>query len=227
MSKTVRSMFDSIAGRYDTLNHILSSGRDMSWRRRSVGLLPGLGVSMRVLDLCGGTGDFSLALRKSGFQGDCVLADFSRPMLGLSRKKSVLRAEPVLADALSPPFKEKTFDALLCAFGMRNLDNVEEGIHHAHGLLKTGGCFLTLEFFRPTTPFSRILYHILAPVLMPLVGKILGSRSSAYAYLADSVAGFCNVEEYRMKCQAAGFIEIQILSLDFGVAHAVLARKGI
>jgi ubiquinone/menaquinone biosynthesis methyltransferase len=225
MSFAIRQMFDSISNRYDTLNHVLSSGRDRAWRRKSVAMLPRFTGSARALDLCGGTGDFTAALRNAGYHGACVLADFSLPMLHLSRKKPGLKATPVQADALQPPFRDQAFEAVLCAFGMRNLDDVGKGVREIHGLLKPGGVFLTLEFFRPSTIFSRFLYRVVAPVVMPLVGKMLGSRASAYAYLAESVSGFNQVGEYMRRCEAAGFVQVRSHSLDFGVAHAVLAIK--
>ena len=159
MSQAIQSMFDAIAGRYDLLNRLLSAGRDVAWRRRSVRLLPPLGAGTRVLDLCGGTGDFTAALRNHGNRADlkpyCVLGDFSRPMLVLSVPKG-LAAAPVVLDALHPPPKAAAFDAVLCGFGMRNLDDTAAGIRAAHALLKPGGSFLTLEFFRPANPGCRL-----------------------------------------------------------------------
>ena len=235
MSQAIQSMFDGIAGRYDLLNRLLSGWRDVAWRRRSVRLLPPLGAGARVLDLCGGTGDFTAALQKqSGKQGlagsipFCVIGDFSRPMLALSVPKG-LDAPPVVLDALHPPLKDTTFDAILCGFGMRNLDDTAAGIRAVHALLKPGGSFLTLEFFRPANPFTRFFYGVLAPAFIPFSGWLFGSRNTksgdAYDYLVRSVKRFKTAEEYAALCRAAGFTATHIQAQDGGIAHAVLAVK--
>jgi demethylmenaquinone methyltransferase/2-methoxy-6-polyprenyl-1,4-benzoquinol methylase len=201
MSGAIQSMFDAIAGRYDLLNRVLSAGRDVAWRRKAVRLLPPsvLGPAARVLDLCGGTGDFTAALRRAGSRAGFLLGDFSRPMLVRALPKK-LAALPVVLDALAPPVKPSTLDAVLCGFGMRNLDDTEAGVRAVHALLKPGGTFVTLEFFRPTGWFARFFYGGLAPLFIPLTGRALGSRRTAYAYLVDSVRGFRSAEEYAGPC---------------------------
>ena len=226
MSRAIRSMFDSISGRYDRLNRTLSAGRDLVWRQKAAARLPALDSHARILDLCGGTGDFSLALRRRGIQSFCVLGDFSRPMLRLSRNKKELRAEPVVVDALHPAFRDQSFDLVLCGFGMRNLDDLQEGIRRVRHLLKPGGVFLTLEFFRPETAFTRFFYRLLAPAFIPLLGRALGSNREAYEYLVRSVQRFRSADEYAGLCVASGFESVEIVSCDFGIAHAVLAVKG-
>lgn len=227
MSQAIQSMFDAIAGRYDLLNRFLSAGRDVAWRRRSARLLQPLGARARVLDLCGGTGDFTVALqkaRRTASTTQFVLGDFSRPMLALSVPKG-LTAAPVVLDALHPPLKDATFDAVLCGFGMRNLDDTAAGIRAVHDLLKPGGAFLTLEFFRPANPFTWFFYGVLAPIFIPPLGWLLGSKRDAYDYLVRSVRRFRSAEEYAALCRAAGFITTRIQAQDGGIAHAVLAVK--
>ncbi len=224
MSRDVQTMFDEISGRYDRLNRVLSAGRDLAWRRKAVAMLPELGPEARVLDLCGGTGDFTAALRRRGSRAQCVIGDFSQPMLRLSRPKG-LDAPPVALDALRPPLKAASFDAVLCGFGMRNLDDTMQGIRAVHDLLKPGGIFVTLEFFRPDAPFARFFYGVMAPVFIPLTGKALGSRREAYEYLVRSVRRFRTAKEYAVMCREAGFGEARTRALDGGIAHAVAAAK--
>ncbi len=228
MSEAVRSMFDAIAGRYDALNHTLSAYRDVAWRRKAAAMLPAANLSAtdsKVLDLCGGTGDFCRALRNRGMESLCVIGDFSQPMLRLGRSKG-LSAGMAAMDALNPPFQAGTFDIVLCGFGMRNLDDPEEGVRLVHGLLKPGGAFLTLEFFRPQTAFTRFFYRVLAPAFIPLLGSVMGSRREAYEYLVKSVQRFRSAGEYADMCRAAGFKHVEVKACDFGIAHAVLAVKG-
>jgi demethylmenaquinone methyltransferase/2-methoxy-6-polyprenyl-1,4-benzoquinol methylase len=217
-------MFDSIAGRYDLLNRVLSGGRDKVWRNRAAGLLPVLRSDARILDLCGGTGDFCLALRRRGLTGHCLIGDLSRPMMALSRPKGV-RADLTVMDALSPPLREKSFEVVLCGFGMRNLPNLEAGIRQAYGLLKPGGLFLTLDFFRPEGVVPRFFYHGLAPLFIPFMGWALGSKKTAYVYLVQSVRAFRSVGEYAALCRETGFVQVKTAALDFGIAHAVVAVK--
>src|SRR4051812_25835666 len=125
MSQAVRSMFDSIAERYDRLNHALSLGRDAAWRRKAASLVPSR-PGAKILDLCGGTGDFCQALELHGAKAVSTVGDFSLPMLRLGKRKGI-SANWVVLDALAPPFREETFDVVLCGFGMRNLDRLSEG----------------------------------------------------------------------------------------------------
>lgn len=224
MSRAIRTMFDAIARRYDRLNHVLSAGRDLAWRRAAVRMPPLPGPDAAVLDLCGGTGDFTAALRKAGSTASCIIGDFSRPMLALSVPKN-LRAAPVVLDALRPPLHPAALDLVLCGFGMRNLDDTAAGIRVVHDLLKPGGSFVTLEFFRPAGAFARLFYGVLAPLFIPLMGALLGSRRTAYEYLVNSVRNFRTAEEYAALCRAAGFTDVKIRAHDFGIAHSVCATR--
>ncbi len=243
MGIAIRNMFDGIAGRYDFLNRFLSAGRDRVWRRRAAERLAGRGAAT-VLDLCGGTGDLwsswmeAERRRERGGHGIGpgrplgVIADFSLPMLLEARRKFVAapagpRHRPALVrmDALRPCFKPGRFDAVLCAYGMRNLDSLGTGLDEVTRLLKPGGLFITLEFFRPTTAFTRFFYGVLAPLSIPLLGGLFSSRRQAYAYLVDSIRRFCSVWEYRDRSRRAGFRDVDVVPCDFGISHIVTAVK--
>lgn len=239
MGKAIQQMFDGIAGRYDFLNRFLSAGRDQAWRRKAAESLQGKGVT-RVLDLCGGTGDFwhswMEAERRAGGDGTRrvgVIADFSLPMLQEARRKFVTgapsgsRAKPFLVrmDALHPCFKEGRFDAVTCAYGMRNLDSLGLGLDKITRLLRPGGIFVTLEFFRPTTAFTRFFYGVLAPLSIPLLGGLFSSRKQAYTYLVESIRKFCTVGEYSERSRQQGFRDVRVMACDFGISHIVTAVK--
>ncbi len=247
MGIAIQNMFDGIARRYDFLNHFLSAGRDRAWRRKAAGLLRS-GRSPRILDLCGGTGDFwktwdDLRVERaagegyggqgmSGKSSVGIIADFSLGMLQQARKKFPGRPEaetgPALVrmDALRPCFKAGSFDAVLCAYGMRNLDSVSSGIDEIGRLLRPGGMFITLEFFRPTTAFTRFFYNGLAPLSIPFLGWFFSSRKQAYAYLVESIRGFKSVGEYRDCFKDRGFRDVAVVPCDFGISHIVTAVKG-
>ena len=239
MAKAIQKMFDGIARRYDFLNHLLSAGRDKVWRKRAVARLDGR-EAPAVLDLCGGTGDFwkSWADRRKGNPGNArgwgVIADFSLPMLREARRKYVTgeglggAARPALVrmDALHPCFKAGSFDVVLCGYGMRNLDSLELGLEEVRRLLGPGGVFVTLEFFRPVTAFTRFFYHRLAPLSIPLLGGWVSSRREAYAYLVQSIRGFCSVSEYLEKSRQRGFQAVFSVPCDFGISHIVIGERG-
>ncbi|HLP40988.1 MAG TPA: ubiquinone/menaquinone biosynthesis methyltransferase [Fibrobacteria bacterium] len=245
MGIAIQNMFDGIAGRYDFLNRFLSAGRDRVWRRKAAERLMGRGAR-NLLDLCGGTGDFwhswieaeartgnaaeieqAAASRSFG-----VIADFSLPMLLEARRKFVAsapagRPRPALVrmDALHPCFKEGRFDAVICAYGMRNLDSLGLGLDQITSVLKPGGVFVTLEFFRPTTLFTRFFYGVMAPLAIPFLGWLFSSRRQAYAYLVDSIRRFCSVWEYRERSRQQGFRDVEVIPCDFGISHIVTAVK--
>lgn len=230
MSVTVKRLFDGIATRYDTLNHLLSAGRDKAWRRDAAAMA-GLRGSPAILDLCGGTGDFlhSILLGPSGQSAATlgVVADFSLPMLRGSRGK--FTKTPALVqragvDALALPFKANSFDAVFCGYGIRNLDDWRAGVQAIHRVLKPGGVFITLEFFRPETMFTRLFYGVLAPLAIPLIGGLM-SRKSAYEYLVASIRAFALVGDYAEGCRSLGFHQVSVKPCDFGITHIVMAQK--
>jgi demethylmenaquinone methyltransferase / 2-methoxy-6-polyprenyl-1,4-benzoquinol methylase len=228
MGIAIQNMFDGIARRYDFLNHFLSAGRDRAWRRKAAQCL-NAGTSARVLDLCGGTGDFWKTYvdqqTAAGSRPFGVIADFSLPMLLEARRK--FKAPPIVRmDALKPCFKPGAFDVVLCAYGMRNLDSISTGMDEIRGLLKPGGVFVTLEFFRPTTAFTRLFYNGLAPLSIPFLGWFFSSRRQAYAYLVDSIRKFKSADEYGDCARRQGFKDVNVIPCDFGISHIVTAVKG-
>ncbi len=235
MGLAIQKMFDSIAGRYDFLNHFLSAGRDRVWRKKASGQLQTPNVR-RLLDLCGGTGDFWQAWEMSRGatepEGVGVIADFSMGMLlqgkaKFSSSKSRARCSPHLVrmDALQPCFRPGTFDAVVCGYGMRNLDSTEVGIDQVRELLRPGGTFVTLEFFRPTTLFTRLFYNVLAPLGIPVLGWAFASRREAYVYLVTSIRKFFSAHEYKVATQNRGFTRVQVIPCDFGISHIITAVK--
>ncbi len=230
MNVTVKRLFDGIATRYDTLNHLLSAGRDKAWRRDAAALAD-LRGSPAILDLCGGTGDFlhSILQGASGQSKETlgIVADFSLPMLRGSRGKfaqTSARVQRAGVDALALPFKPNSFDAVFCGYGIRNLDDWHRGLQAIHQVLKPGGVFITLEFFRPETLFTRLFYGVIAPLAIPLIGGLM-SRKAAYEYLVSSIRAFAPVEDYAEGCRSLGFQKVSVKACDFGITHIVIARK--
>lgn len=221
MSQAVQTMFDRISGRYDLLNHVLSGSRDISWRRSCMRHLPS--APSRILDLCGGTGDFLLTAKKAGRAApDSRVADFA---FGMMRALPAKGLPPgIQADALRLPFRDASFDAVTCGFGMRNLDDLRAGAVEVRRVLRTGGVFVTLEFFRPETLVARTFYSGIAPLMIPLVGSLLGSRRDAYEYLVTSIRRFSSAGEYAQILSESGYRVTAVRPLDFGLCYAVVAE---
>ena len=223
MPSPIRAMFDQIHKRYDLLNHLMSAGRDIAWRKKCCKKLPKRGNAV-VLDLCGGTGDFSLAFKKfSGEPKLSIVGDFAGKMLSVAAKKNSALI-PVQMDATDIPLANGSVDFILNGFGMRNVQNIDLAFSEAFRVLKHGGYFATLEFFKPEKKIARLFYQRIAPLAIPFAGMVLSKRN-AYRYLVLSILNFMSSREYAAKARSAGFALRSINSLDGGLAHIILLEK--
>ncbi len=217
----VRAMFDRIAPTYDLLNHLMSGGIDVAWRKRAIEELAGA-PSGAILDLCAGTMDLTALLAKRFPSERIVASDFAPQMLERGRRKAP-RAEVVVADAMELPFADGSFSSVICGFGMRNLSDTSRGAREARRVLVPGGIFVTLEFFKPSTLATRAFHTAYAKVVLPAVGGIVSGDRAAYAYLAKSMDGFLNRREYEQALGNAGFVAVRGVDLTLGVASIVTA----
>ena len=224
MKSPVRKMFDEIANRYDFLNHTLSCFQDILWRRSCCRELRALKPGKRLLDLCGGTGDFAATYEKfNGKPNVAVLGDFSFGMLkGAAGKKTV--AVPVQLDAMKMPFGDASFDVVLNGFGMRNLPDAEGGLCESARVLSAGGYLQVLEFFSPRNAFNKLFYKRLAPLFIPVLGAFFSKRE-AYEYLVNSVLRFLPVSDFVALAEKNGFELVHVKPCFFGVAYRVLLRR--
>ncbi len=197
----VRRMFDRIAPVYDSMNRLMTAGLDRRWRVATARAVVRDGD--RVLDVCCGTGDLSIAAREAG--GEVTGLDFSEPMLARAREKSS-DIDWVSGDALALPFPDGSFDAATVGFGVRNLDDLERGLAELRRVLVPGGRLAILEITRPRgllAPFYRFWFD----GVIPLAGKVLPG-GSAYSYLPASVRRFPAPEGLAKLLDEAGFDEI-------------------
>ena len=225
MISPVRKMFDGIACRYDFLNHFLSCGQDILWRRCCCRQLKRLGAGRRLLDLCGGTGDFAVTYEKLCVNPDmAVLGDFSFGMLkGSAGKKTV--ATPVQLDAMRIPFADASFDVVLNGFGMRNVPDARGALQESFRVLSPGGYLCVLEFFAPRNPFNRFFYGCLAPVFIPLLGAFFSGKKEAYEYLVNSIKRFLPVRDFCQMAETCGFQVVKVKSFNGGISYGVFLRK--
>ena len=216
----VRRMFDSIAPRYDLLNHLLSLNIDRLWRRRAVDLLRWERAPRGdYLDNCAGTMDLSAELaRRAGFGGRVVGSDFTFAMLrGGVHKLDALAVAPVCADALALPYPDAAFDGATVGFGVRNLADLDEGLREMARVLKPGARVVILEFTTPHWQPFRGLYFFYFLRVLPMVGRLVSQHGSAYSYLPESVLRFPEPDELARRMERAGFREVGWKRLTGGI----------
>ena len=224
-----RDMFNAIARRYDLLNHLLSGGVDVYWRRRAL-LAAQDKRPQRILDLATGTGDFALAADRLGPQ-QVVGIDMAIEMLRLGAAKVAAkgpsaRVELLVGDAEQLPFQDNTFDMVTGAFGVRNFGHIPSGLAEAHRVLKPGGQLLVLDFCEPTAPLFRQLYLFYFHKVLPLIGGLISGQRRAYAYLPRSVGTFPQGQAFVELLVAAGFRQAQYAPLTLGIAAVYQGVKG-
>lgn len=234
-ARRVREMFSTIAARYDLLNHLLSVNTDKRWRRRVAktihATLPPFPSSgrdrARILDVACGTGDLSLTLFESG-DARVVGIDFCRPMLRIAASKASrlgFEVPFIEGDALSLPFRDRSFEAVTIAFGLRNLAGVEAGFEELFRVLKPGGRVAVLEFSKPTTPVLRSLFRVYFTKVLPLFGGLISGSMSAYKYLPDSVSRFPDQTELASMMRQVGFADVTFHNLSGGIAALHLGMR--
>jgi demethylmenaquinone methyltransferase/2-methoxy-6-polyprenyl-1,4-benzoquinol methylase len=213
---TIRHHFDEIAGRYDLANRVLSLGIDVRWRRFAIRQLTSVPAGAAILDLACGTCDMARELMRRRPGDRVVGADLSRRMLELGRKK-VNGMGLVNAPAEALPFADGTFDAVMIAFGIRNVPDYPAGLREMLRVLKPGGKACILEFSTPpNTLFSRV-YRLYFLHVLPRIGGWLTGRQAAYRYLTDSVSDFPGADALQQAMQDAGFADVAYRRLTAGI----------
>lgn len=228
-TERVRGIFSTIAGRYDSFNALASMGIDRSWRRALVKACA-IGPESRVLDLCAGTGDVSLAVARQAVPAEVVVTDFTPEMLEIARAKARDYSGPTRltfehADAQALPFDDASFDVATVAFGVRNLPERARNFAEVLRVLKPGGRYVVLEFSRPTFAPWRGVYHAYLSVGIPTIGGILTGDRESFVYLNRSIRRFPAQAELAAELRAAGFSAITWRDLTGGVVALHTAIK--
>ena len=212
----IRSMFASIATRYDRANTILSAGVHHLWRRRAV-RRAGVRRGQRVLDCATGTGDLAIRFRDAG--ADVVGIDFTPEMIELARAKApAIRFE--VADVTSLPFSNDSFDIASIGFGIRNVANPAKGIAEMARVVRPGGRVVVLEFGQPHNRVLRPIYASYRKHCLPRLGAAVTGHREAYDYLESSVGQFASGKEFvELMHSSARFDRITFEPLSFGIAY--------
>lgn len=233
-AETVQQMFNTIAPRYDLLNHVLSANIDRLWWRRTANEFHEILVDPQaaILDICCGTGDLTMALLRHRPQNarSILAADFAHGMLIRGAQKFGLASSnratafPLEADALHLPLRPASLDLIVTAFGFRNLANYEAGLREYNRVLKPGGRLGILEFSEPGGVIGKA-YALYFHRILPVIGRLICGRNGPYNYLPASVGAFPPPSELLELMGQTGFSNCRWQSYTFGIAGLYTAVR--
>lgn len=225
----VEEMFDNIAPTYDTLNHRLSWNIDKYWRRKAIDKLRPYRPK-RILDVATGTGDFAIEAARSLQPKELLGTDISEGMMQVGRDKvaamgldSVIRFQR--EDCLALSLADDSFDAVTAAFGIRNFQNLEQGLREMWRVLRKGGHLCVIELTTPVGFPMRQLFSIYSHTVLPLYGRLISKDTKAYSYLTQTIEAFPQGEAMEQILRRAGFAEASFQRLTFGICTLYFATK--
>ncbi|GAA4648461.1 bifunctional demethylmenaquinone methyltransferase/2-methoxy-6-polyprenyl-1,4-benzoquinol methylase UbiE [Kistimonas scapharcae] len=227
--KLVAEVFQSVAGKYDLMNDLMSMGVHRLWKRFTIEMSaarPG----QKILDIAGGTGDLTAKFAKIvGDQGQVVLADINDAMLEVGRDKLTDagvcgNVDYVQANAEDLPFTDNTFDCITIAFGLRNVTDKDKALRSMNRVLKPGGRLLVLEFSRTDNQLLSKLYDAYSFTALPLMGKLIADDAESYRYLAESIRMHPDQDTLEQMMKSAGFVQTGYHNMTGGI---VALHKGI
>lgn len=227
--KLVETMFDNIAPTYDTLNHRLSWDIDKYWRNKAIKALRPY-KPQRLLDIATGTGDFAILEAKMLEPKEIIGCDISEGMMNVGREKvrnlgldSVITFEK--EDCMDLSFEDGSFDAVTAAFGIRNFQNLDQGLKEMCRVLKKGGVLSIVELTTPVSFPMKQLFRIYSHTVLPVYGKLISKDNSAYSYLTATIEAFPQGERMVEILHNAGFAEAGFKRLTFGICTMYFAKK--
>ncbi|MCV9388787.1 bifunctional demethylmenaquinone methyltransferase/2-methoxy-6-polyprenyl-1,4-benzoquinol methylase UbiE [Reichenbachiella ulvae] len=224
----VAEMFNSISKRYDFLNHFLSMGIDILWRKKAIRQLKADQPKL-ILDVATGTGDLAIEALKLNPE-KVIGVDISEGMLDMGREKMKRlgyedKIEMSMGDSEQLLFEDNKFDAVVVAFGVRNFQDLEKGLADMQRVLKPGGKMVVLEFSTPTKFPMKQLYSFYSNSVLPLIGKVVSKDNSAYTYLPESVQEFPYGDDFLAILNKLGFKQTTCIPLTFGISSIYTAVK--
>lgn len=226
----IAEMFDRIAFRYDFLNHFLSGGIDVGWRKKAISQLKELKPKL-VLDVATGTGDVAIMMQKYLNPDKIIGIDISNGMLEHGRKKIAKlllndKIELQQGDSETINFPDNTFDAITVAFGVRNFENLHKGLEEMLRVLKPGGKLVILEFSKPKQVAFKGLYNFYMNLVAPRIGRLISKDCDAYQYLNNSVKAFPEGNELLNILKQTGYTDTYLKTLSLGICTIYCGRKG-
>lgn len=228
-SAQVERMFDSIAGKYDFLNHTLSLGFDKGWRRKGIAFLRPF-APKQMLDIATGTGDLAISMFKT-LQPDRIIgADISEGMMDIGRRKAAKAGYSdhisfEYQDCLSLTYADNTFDAVTAAFGIRNFEDIEKGLAEMYRILKPGGHLMILELSTPERFPMKQLYRLYSKTMIPFMGRLFSNEKKAYQYLPASIQVVPQGNIMTELLSRIGFKEAKVRTFTFGICSLYTGKK--
>ncbi|MEO8015950.1 MAG: bifunctional demethylmenaquinone methyltransferase/2-methoxy-6-polyprenyl-1,4-benzoquinol methylase UbiE [Polaromonas sp.] len=218
-ARRVRSVFDSVAPKYDVMNDLMSMGLHRAWKAYTV-LVANVKEGQQVLDIAGGTGDLALAFApKVGATGRVVHTDINEAMLREGRNRLIdagVNLPTLVCDAEHLPFADASFDVVTVAFGLRNMTHKDVALKEMNRVLKPGGKLLVLEFSKVAKPLEK-LYDWYSFKVLPKIGKLVANDDASYQYLAESIRMHPDQEELKTLMQNTGFGHVDYHNMSGGV----------
>lgn len=225
----VEAMFDNIAPTYDTLNHRLSWDVDKYWRKTAIKMMRNC-KPQRILDIATGTGDFAILAAKMLNPQEIIGADISEGMMQVGREKvsrQGLQNKITFQkeDCTNLSFEENSFDAVMAAFGIRNFQNLEDGLSEMCRVLRPGGMLCVLELTTPVTFPMKQMFKVYSHTILPVYGKLISKDVSAYSYLTKTIEAFPQGETMVKIFRKVGFSQASFRRLTFGICTLYVAYK--
>lgn len=226
--ENVSAMFNSIAHKYDFLNHFLSLGIDNRWRKKLRKQLP-KNNKLKILDIATGTGDLAVEMAKLN-PNKITGVDISPEMVKFGIKKIIKKKldkiiELKVGDSLQLEFQDNSFDVVTCAFGVRNFENLEKGLKEIHRVLNKNGQILILEFSKPSNKFFGGIYKLYFLKILPMIGRLISKDNFAYKYLPISVNTFPYGKDFCNILKKTGFKETKTKEVTMGLASIYTGIK--
>jgi len=236
-ASAISGMFNSIAASYDRLNHTLSFGVDILWRRKLISKLKQNRVH-RVLDVACGTGDLTMEIARHGYEVTGM--DIAEKMVDVAKRKDLERmakarkhgegserssADFVICSAEELPFADATFDAVTISFGIRNFNNRQQCLSEIYRVTRQGGSLYILEFALPSNKIWKAIYLFYLKNILPMVGRAVSKDRSAYSYLSDSIQAFPRYEAFCDEIRQAGYFDVKYYKCSGGIALLYVAIK--
>jgi len=224
----VANMFNAISPQYDFLNHLLSGGIDIIWRKKAIKLLQNKGIKS-MLDIATGTGDFAIEALKINPE-KIIGVDISEGMLSFGQEKiRKMGLEKTIqlqkGDSEKLPFSDNSFDAVIVSFGVRNFENLQKGLSDMFRVTKPGGYCLILEFSNPRNFPMKQLYTFYSKYCLPFLGKMISKDPSAYSYLPESVKAFPDGPEFIQIFKSVGYSETNWIPMTGGICSIYIGQK--
>lgn len=219
----VKGVFDSVAGRYDLMNDLMSAGVHRLWKAALIDWL-GPRPGRRYLDVAGGTGDVAARiLARAGAGTRVTVVDVNAAMLAVGRDRAIDRGllaelDWVAGDAMALPLLDASVDAVTIAFGIRNVTHIDRAVAEAKRVLRPGGRLMCLEFSKVAVPLLERLYDAYSFAVLPTLGRLVAGDAASYRYLAQSIRRFPDQRRFAALIEAAGLERVKVRNLSGGIA---------